>query len=48
MLNVIILNKDIWLYLNKNMKGQLIFYGIRPAMELIESGKEIDTIYLQI
>lgn len=29
------------------MKEQLIFYGIRPTMELIESGKEIDTIYLQ-
>jgi len=29
------------------MKEQLNFYGIRPVMELIESGKEIDTIYLQ-
>jgi 23S rRNA (guanosine2251-2'-O)-methyltransferase len=29
--------------INKNLK----VYGIRPVLELIESGKEIDTIYLQ-
>ena len=26
---------------------ELLVYGIRPVLELIESGKEIDTIYLQ-
>jgi len=29
------------------MDTKLNIYGIRPVMELIESGKEIDTIYLQ-
>ena len=29
------------------MDPKLNIYGIRPVMELIESGKEIDTIYLQ-
>ena len=29
------------------MSKQLNIYGIRPVLELIESGKEIDTIYLQ-
>ena len=29
------------------MKKQLNIYGIRPVLELIESGQEIDTIFLQ-
>ena len=29
------------------MDSKLNIYGIRPVAELIESGKEIDTIYLQ-
>jgi len=29
------------------MKNNLNIYGIRPVLELIESGKQIDTIYLQ-
>ena len=29
------------------MESKLNIYGIRPVLELIESGKEIDTIYLQ-
>ena len=29
------------------MDTKLNIYGIRPVTELIESGKEVDTIYLQ-
>ena len=29
------------------MKNQINIYGIQPVLELIKSGKEIDTIYLQ-
>ena len=29
------------------MEKQLNIYGIRPVLELLNSGKEIDTIFLQ-
>ena len=29
------------------MDKKLFIYGIRPTLELLESKKEIDTIYLQ-